>query len=201
MDSEKEGKRNGISKRQAQMTSAIPPRRVRMVSATKIEWFCQAIVAGKSQSDAYRVAFKPNRMKANTVHSRACEMAARSEVRVRLAELMAPIKAVTEWTLAERMAELACAGRLDPIDLYDEHGQPKRIVDMPEHARRAIAGFEVDAEKFTTKIKLIDKRAAIMDYTKLAGDMPVEKTKLDVTVTTEYLVGLLKRKEPKLING
>lgn len=183
------------------MTPAIPPRRVHTVSATKIEWFCQAIVAGKSQSDAYRVAFKPKRMKANTIHSRAYEVAAWSEVRVRLAELMAPIKAVTEWTLAERMAELACAGRLDPIDLYDEHGQPKRIVDMPEHARRAIAGFEIDAETFTTKIKLIDKRGAIMDYTKLAGDMPVEKHDVTGTVTVEYLVGLITKKEPKIIHG
>jgi hypothetical protein len=43
---------------------------------------------------------------------------------------------------------------------------------MPEHARRAIASYEVDAEKFVTKNKFVDKRGAIMDYSKLSGDIP-----------------------------
>ena len=43
---------------------------------------------------------------------------------------------------------------------------------MPEHVRRAIASYEVDPEKFVTKIRFVDKRGAIMDYSKLAGDIP-----------------------------
>ncbi len=35
--------------------------------------------------------------------------------------------------------------------------------------------YEVDAEKLVTKILFIDKRATIMDYTRLLGDIPDSK--------------------------
>lgn len=167
----------------------------------KVEKFCQLIIERKTQSDAYRACFNTKRWKKETIHSRASEYAASSKVVGRLKELSESVKAFTKWSLEDRMKELSYAGQLDPIHLYDENGQPRKIADMPEEARRAIAGFEVDAEKFTTKIKLIDKRGAIMDYTRLAGDMPVEITKVQVGITVEHLVGLIKRKEPKIING
>ena len=43
-------------------------------------------------------------------------------------------------------------------------------------------------KKFTTKIKLIDKRGAIMDYTKLAGDMPIEQHEITGTITLQALI-------------
>jgi hypothetical protein len=167
----------------------------------KRERFCQEIVKGKSQADAYRVAFRTKQMKAQSIHKRASELMAVGEVRGRIGELRAPVIAKVQWSLEERMAELRHAGQLDPIHLYDENGQPKRISDMPEHARRAIAGFEIDAEKFTTKIKLVDKRGAIMDYTKLAGDMPAEQHELKAELTVEHLVALLTKKAPTVIHG
>lgn len=165
----------------------------------KQERFCQEIVKGKTQADAYRAAFKTKHMKPEVIHVRACELA--RKVKVRIEEIRGPVIEHLRWSLEDRLKELSCAGQLDPIHLYDENGQPRAIKDMPEHARRAIAGFEVDAEKFTTKIKLIDKRGAIMDYTRLAGDMPSEKHEIKGVITVEHLVNLIKRKEPKVING
>jgi hypothetical protein len=66
------------------------------------------------------------------------------------------------------------AAFLEPIHAFDEHGHPLSIREMPEHVRRAIASYEVDPEKFVMKIRFVDKRGAIMDYSKLAGDIPKE---------------------------
>lgn len=155
---------------------------------SKQERFCQEIVKGKSQADAYRAAYAAKGMKKKTIVEAASRIMADSNVAARVAALRAPVIEQVQWSLADRMKELRHAGQLDPIDLYDEHGQPKKISDIPEHARRAIAGFEIDAEKFTTKIKLVDKRGAIMDYTKLAGDMPAEKHELKAEITLQALI-------------
>jgi hypothetical protein len=75
--------------------------------------------------------------------------------------------------MAKRLEELAYAATLDPADCFDEYGMALPIRAMPEHVRRAIAGYEVDPVSFVTRIRFIDKLAAIMDYSKLAGDIPV----------------------------
>jgi phage terminase small subunit len=154
------------------MTPAIPPRRVRTISATKIERFCQAIVAGRSQSDAYRMAFKPKWMKANTIHSRAYEMAARSEVRVRLVEIMTPIKAETKLTAELWQLELDRSALGDVRKLFDTHGKPLDIAALGDDEAACIAGFEI-IEQFsgkgedrvlvsiTRKYRLVDKLKAL----------------------------------------
>lgn len=48
-----------------------------------------------------------------------------------------------------------------------------RICVLP--VRRAIAGYEVDSSKFVTKVKFVDKRGTIMDYSKLLGDLSDNK--------------------------
>lgn len=115
----------------------------------------------------------------------------------RVTELRVPVINAAQLDMARRLQKLSYASILDPIDLFDEHGQPKKISDMPGHARRAIAGFEIDPEKFTTKIKLVDKRRAIMDYSKLAGDIPSENHDITTEVTIEQLVSMIVKKEPK----
>jgi hypothetical protein len=77
-------------------------------------------------------------------------------------------------SMEERLEELRCAARLDPQECFDELNHFKSIREMPEHVRRAIAGFEVDPVSFITKVKFVDKMGAIMNYTRLAGDIPRE---------------------------
>ena len=48
-----------------------------------------------------------------------------------------------EITRERWLKELACAAFIDIRDLYEDDGSIKLVRDMPENARRAIAGFEV----------------------------------------------------------
>ena len=161
----------------------------------KQERFCQEIVKGNNQSDAYRLAFKPKKATKKSIHERASQIMADIKVQSRINALRAPVVKDVQVDMARRLKELGYAAILDPIDLVDEHGQPRKIHEMPEHARRAIAGYEVDPETFVTKLKFVDKRGAIMDYTKLAGDLPAEAHQITGHVTVGKLVSMIIRKE------
>jgi hypothetical protein len=134
----------------------------------KQERFCQEIVIGQTLSDSYRVAFAQKTMSKKTINEKACRLAKMGKIRARITELQAPVVAQVQGTMANRLAELAYAIFLDPADCFDDFGRPLSIRVMPEHVRRAIAGYEVDPVSFVTKIKFVDKRGAIMDYSKLA---------------------------------
>lgn len=138
----------------------------------KQERFCQAIVGGKKRSEAYRLAFQPKTMSQAAIRVEASRLFKTPAIPLRIAELRIPVIQAVQFAMMERLTELRYAGRLDPADAFDEHGRPLSIREMPEHVRRAIAGYEVDSEKFVTKVKFVDKRGAIMDYSKLAGDIP-----------------------------
>ena len=154
----------------------------------KQERFCQEIVKGKSQADAYRVAYKPRTKSKKTIHEAASRIMADGKVAARVQELRAPVIEAVQWSLADRMKELSYAGRLDPADLVDEHNRPLPIREMPERARRALAGIEVDPDTFVTKLKFVDKRGATMDYSKLAGDMPKEQLEIKGEITLQALI-------------
>ena len=141
----------------------------------KQERFCQEIVVGQTLSAAYGVAFAPKTMSKKTINEKACRLAKMGKIGARVRELRAPVVAQVQGTMGNRLAELAYAMFLDPADCFDDFGRPLSLRAMPEHVRRAIAAYEVDPVSFVTKIKFIDKRAAIMDYSKLAGDIPREK--------------------------
>lgn len=83
-------------------------------------------------------------------------------------------KAMEKFNIsAERIVqELACMAFLDIADLYNDDGSLKQLSEMPEEARRALEGIEVD-ELFdgfgqdrehvgrTKKLKVASKRAAL----------------------------------------
>ena len=99
----------------------------------------------------------------------------RQIIEPRLAAQRRALAASSLKTKEERMKELEYAAFLDPAECFDEQGRPLSIREMPESARRAIPGYEVDPDKFVTKVKFVDKRGAIMDYSKLLGDLPDKK--------------------------
>jgi len=73
---------------------------------------------------------------------------------------------------------MSYAAFLEPGDAFYNFGRLLPIQTMPEHVQRAIAGYEVDPVSLVTKIKFVDKLSAIMNYSKLAGDIPREKSLL-----------------------
>ena len=138
----------------------------------KQERFCQEIVIGQALSAAYGAAFAPKTMSKKTVNEKACRLAKLGKIRARINELRAPVVAQVQRTMADRLNELTYAMFLDPADCFDDFGRPLSLRAMPEHVRRAIAAYEVDPVSFVTKIKFVDKLSAIMNYSKLVGDIP-----------------------------
>lgn len=141
----------------------------------KQERFCQEIVIGQTLSEAYYTAFQPRKASRKSVNERASRLRKNSKIVARIRELQTPVVAQVQRTMADRLNELTYAMFLDPADCFDDFGRPLSLRAMPEHVRRAIASYEVDPISSVTKIKFVDKRGAIMEYSKLMGDIPREK--------------------------
>ena len=68
--------------------------------------FAEAVASGKSQSDAYREAFKPKKMTQKSVHERASQVASNSQVKEKIAELRIPIALKAQMTLESHLEDL-----------------------------------------------------------------------------------------------
>lgn len=71
----------------------------------KQEAFCQAIVSGMSQADAYRAAYDAGKMKPPTVQKRASELMANGVVAGRVDSIRAPVVAKLQYGLEQAMLE------------------------------------------------------------------------------------------------
>ena len=65
---------------------------------TKQENFAQGLVAGLSQRDAYKQAYKTDRMKDSTINVKASELAKDGKVTVRYRELLKEYSNMNLWT-------------------------------------------------------------------------------------------------------
>lgn len=140
----------------------------------RYERFAQEIFNGKlSQVEAFAAAgFKPN-------ESHACRLAARSEVKARVAELLAASAEKAEITQAMVLAELAKIGFSDIRKLFGPGGQLKRVEDLDDDSAACLSSIEVVTKKVpgsddnevehVAKLKLWDKRAALVDIGKHLG--------------------------------
>lgn len=87
-----------------------------MALTSQQEAFALAVTEGKSLSDAYRAAYKADRMKAATINRRASELMADGKITARVAELRAQLAEKSVWTReqsARVLAEIAAAGEKD----------------------------------------------------------------------------------------
>lgn len=78
-----------------------------MALTAKREAFCQAIVSGMSQADAYRSAYNAGNMKAETIQSKASILMAVGMVRARVEELRRPVVEKLQYDLESAMVEAA----------------------------------------------------------------------------------------------
>ena len=108
-----------------------------------------------------------------------------------------------EITKDRVIREVARSALLDPGAYFDTHGNPIEICDLPEGARRALAGFEFyedfegkgesrKAVGYTKKIKWHDKTAAQKLLAQLLGFL-VEKKEISGTFTVEELVTAMEK--------
>lgn len=103
------------------------------------------------------------------------------------------------------MQEYERLALLDPLDLFNSDGSMKPLAEMPEDARRAIAGLEIrqlqnieapDVVLRATlhKIKLADKKGALDSLAKIMGLMK-ERVEVSGQVTLGALLGIAKVEE------
>lgn len=76
-----------------------------MALTAKQEGFCQAIVSGMSQADAYRTAYNAAKMKDATIHVKASELMSDGKVSGRVTELRAPVVQKLQYGLEQAMNE------------------------------------------------------------------------------------------------
>lgn len=76
------------------------------LKSSKQEAFCQAVVSGMSQADAYRSAYNAEKMKNETIQKRASELIRDGEVKGRLQELRGKLENTQLWTREMAVSEL-----------------------------------------------------------------------------------------------
>ena len=98
----------------------------------------------------------------------------------RLGEQRATLAKKTELTRERWLKELTCVAFNDPGKMFDNHGNPLEICEMPQHVRRAIASFDIvetfegkaesrRAVGYTRRFKCHDKIAALKHIGEVMG--------------------------------
>lgn len=144
------------------------------------EIFCLEVFKGQSQSDAYRMAWKPKKAKPSTIHVNASKLMAKSKIRLRLEELRKPVVEVATADRMRWLKEIERCAFYDVRQLMTEDGKIKDFSQVGDDAMPMVAGMEVfeefeghgkDKERigYTKKIKLVDRISALQLYGKATG--------------------------------
>jgi len=146
----------------------------------KQENFCLAYIETGNASEAYRRAFNTERMKAETIHVKACELLKEDKVTVRLNEFKKPIIEKAQLTLESVIQENMKIAFFDVRTLFDDYGALKPVHEWSDAIGGAVSSIEV-FEEFsgsgrdrikigeTRKVKFWDKGAAIDKLMKHLG--------------------------------
>ena len=111
---------------------------------SKQEAFCQAIISGGTQADAYRSAYSTANMKSKTVDEEACAIMKNPTIINRIAELRAPAVRAAGMTLESHLADLQ---RLRNMAVKDKQ---YAAAITAETSRGRAAGFYVDKKEIRT---------------------------------------------------
>lgn len=147
------------------------------------ELFAQATVKGLTAEEAMKAA--GYKQAGKSAQDNASHMKARPDVAARIAELLAGAAEKAEITKARVLAELGKIGFSDIRKLFDDDGRLKHITMLDDDAAASIQSIAGDAVKrrkakdgderdeleaeATLKIRLWDKRAALVDIGKHLG--------------------------------
>jgi len=106
----------------------------------RIEIFAQAIVEGKTQSDAYRLAYPVSKKwKDAAVHVKASTFAKDDKVLVRVTELREGQIEKHHATVQDILTELSYTAKFNPLDFYNKDGTQKPIHELPVEAAKAVS--------------------------------------------------------------
>lgn len=138
----------------------------------KQEKFCQGIVKGLNQSDAYRAAFNAKRMKAKTIHENASRLMADRKIKARIDELMAPVVEKVQLTREQWILDGLKLYRADPRKLFDTMGNPIPLPELSDNEATLIEGFKFKEDYLGVKKSDGNEQAVASGYTqdyKLTG--------------------------------
>lgn len=134
-----------------------------MALTAKQEAFCQAIADGKNQSEAYRLAYKAEKMKPETVQRKAHEVMKDGKVTARVKELQNKLENKQLWTREQSINKA-----IEAIEIASTNGKPLEILkgvevlnkmhgyDAPiKHDVKSTGGFSINI--VTTKKDLEDE--------------------------------------------
>lgn len=132
------------------------------------EKFAQEVAKGKSLADAYRDSYKAAKMKDETIHVKASELAANGKVSVRIGALRAAAADRAELDAAEITREIRRVAMSDIGGIMHEDGRVKLPHELDPSTRAAVASFEID-EYGRIKYKFWDKNSALEKAAKIRG--------------------------------
>lgn len=133
------------------------------------ETFAVAIGSGKSQAEAYRIAY-PRALKwqDKTVWSEASTLAKHPKVAARVAGLQKAAADKAVFTAADILIEIKRIAKSDIGGIFDRNGKLKKPHELDEATRAAIASVEFDKDG-GFKYRFWDKNAALEKAAKHLG--------------------------------
>lgn len=111
----------------------------------KQEAFAQAVATGKTQADAYRLAFNATKMKAATIQQSASRLMADRKVSARVEELRKPVVEAVQVTLEAHLR------RLEELSKKAEDEGKYAAAVTAEIARGKASGLYVEKAELTGK--------------------------------------------------
>lgn len=129
----------------------------------KQEAFAQACLVCDTESDAYRKAYKADKMKPNSVHRQAFALSNNPKVAARIAELKEQRNKRNAVNADYVLKRLVAIDEMDVTDILDDAGNIKPIREWPVCWRRTISGLDIaeimsgDTQTVLKKIKWPDK--------------------------------------------
>lgn len=112
----------------------------------KQERFCHEVVSGKTQAEAYRIAFNAENMKDATVYKRASELMANGEVTGRVTELRGELAKKALWTREMSVKAL--------VRVYAADDTPAAVKVSAVKELNAMHGYNAPTELHVTSREL-----------------------------------------------
>ena len=136
---------------------------------TKQELFVQNLVAGQSQRQAYRKAYKADKMKDETVDARASELLKNGKVAVRYRELIKQFSNMALWSREQAFNEYEWLKNQAKDDIKMQgvrQANSNAFVNALEGMNKmAVVGDELVNEKLQQEIEVLKSKVTKMDET------------------------------------
>jgi phage terminase small subunit len=118
----------------------------------KMERFAQELASGKTQAEAYRLAYDAKNMGADTIHSKASILAKDDRIRARVEEIRLPIVKEKQLTLEAHLEDLKALRNMAIKD-----GKLSAAINA-EIARGKAAGVHIEKSEIKFDIPVIQVR-------------------------------------------